>query len=253
VFCGNVTLDQAKELANKTFGDMPSKNLPAFNFPEPNPPDLPKVYVFDRKDAPQTVVSQILPAPERKNPDYYALSLADAVWGGGGFGTRLILNLREDKGYTYSARSRLDCGTSAGMWFAGGNMQGNKTKESIVEFIKELENLGGKKPISADELEDARTNRIRGYSQRFESLSSIGLRYAGLWALDLPLTEFQKELDEIKKLSIEAVNSTAAKYARKEKSVFLLIGDLKAIEPKLKELNIGEIVQIDAEGNPLKK
>ena len=66
-----------------------------------------KIYLIDRQDSAQTVVSQFMPASKRKSDDVYAFKLADAVWGGGGFGTRLNLNLREDKGYSYGVFSTL--------------------------------------------------------------------------------------------------------------------------------------------------
>ncbi len=72
---------------------------------------------MDRQDAAQTVVSQFLPGPARRTPDYDALSLADAVWGGG-FSGRLNLNLREDKGYSYGAFSNPALYREAGYWSA---------------------------------------------------------------------------------------------------------------------------------------
>ena len=79
-----------------------------------------RIYLVDRQDAAQTNVQQFLPAPRRDSDDYYALLLADAVWGGGGFGTRLNLNLREDKGYSYGVFSTLQLMKEAGSWYAVG-------------------------------------------------------------------------------------------------------------------------------------
>ena len=78
------------------------------------------LYLVDRQDAAQTVVMQFLPAPKRAIADYTPLVLADAVWGGGGFGTRLNLNLREDKGYSYGVFSNLVLMREAGIWYASG-------------------------------------------------------------------------------------------------------------------------------------
>ena len=198
------------------------------------------------------VVSQILPAPERKNDIYYALSLADAVYGSGGFGTRLNLNLREDKGYTYGVRSGIQSLSECGIWIAGGGVQGNKTKESMIEFLNELDNLGGKKPISENELNAARTTRLRGYAQRFESLNAIAMRVGDLWTQNLPMTEFQKELDETQKLSLDAVNKAAQSLVKRDKAFFVLVGDLKKIKAGLEELKAGEIVVLDKEGKEIK-
>jgi zinc protease len=198
------------------------------------------------------VVTQIVSAPKRKTPDYYALRLADAVWGGG-FGTRLNLNLREDKGYSYGVFSNMALLSSAGSWWASGGVQTNKTKESVAEFAAELKSLAGQKPISEKELADAKANRIRGYAQQFESLGRIAGQVADLWTNGLPMAELQKENDEIEKATLAAVNASAQKYAVPNQSTLLLVGDVAKIEAGIRELNLGEVVVLTAEGKPVAK
>ncbi|HZA33345.1 MAG TPA: pitrilysin family protein, partial [Vicinamibacterales bacterium] len=101
IFAGDVTLAEATALAQQHFGSWTGGAAAPISIPPPTPSPANRVYLVDRPDAAQTVVAQWLSAPERKSADYDALTLADAVWGGGGFGTRLNLNLREDKGYSY--------------------------------------------------------------------------------------------------------------------------------------------------------
>ena len=95
------------------------------------------------------------------------------MWGGGGFGTRLNLNLREDKGYSYGVFSTFDLLRTAGIWYAAGGVQTNKTKESVVEFDKELKDLTGARPITRRGFADTKPRRVRGYAQQFESLGRI--------------------------------------------------------------------------------
>ena len=80
----------------------------AINVQAPAPSSPGRIYLVDRPDSAQTVVVNFLPAPPRNSPDYDALSLVDAVWGGGGFGTRLNLNLRERQGYSYGVFSNFN-------------------------------------------------------------------------------------------------------------------------------------------------
>jgi len=210
-----------------------------------------KVYLVDRQGAAQTVVSQILPAPKRNTTDYYALRVADAVWGGGGFGTRLNLNLREDKGYSYGVFSSLIQFRESGVWRALGGVQTDKTKESMVEFSKELKALAGERPISAEELANAKSKFIRGYSQQFENLSRISGQVAGLWALDLPMTELRTEPDRVEQVTLTEANAAAHQYAVPAQATYLLVGDRAKIEPGLKDLNLGAIVVLDEEGRSL--
>ena len=207
-----------------------------------------RIYLVDRPDAAQTVVAQYLPAPMRTSPDYDALTLVDAVWGGGGFGTRLNLNLREDKGYSYGVFSNFNPMRANGNWSAGGGVQTNKTSESVVEFDKEIKALAGVKPITADELAVAKARRVRGYAQQFESLGRITGQIANLWVLGLPLTELQREYDATEKLTLDQVLAAAQKYVKPANSAMLLVGDRAKVESGLKALNLGDIVVLDTEG-----
>jgi zinc protease len=172
------------------------------------------------------------------------------VWGGGGFATRLNLNLREEKGYSYGVFSTLSPYRQAGFWYAGGGVQTNKTKESVLEFDKELKDLAGARPISAEEFESARLRKLRGYAQQFESYSRVAEELASLWALGLPASELQREADEAAKATLAQVLGAAGKYARPDGASLLVVGDRAKVEAGLRELNLGELVVLDADGTP---
>ncbi|MCW5958858.1 MAG: insulinase family protein [Pyrinomonadaceae bacterium] len=252
VFVGNVSLAEATALARKHFGSWSGGSAPTVSIPPAKPVGVGKVFLINRQDAAQTVVNHILPAPQRKSDDYYSLNLANAVYGGG-FGTRLNLNLREDKGYSYGVFAFPQQYSKAGVWIASGGVQTDKTKESVVEFVQELKNLAGAKPISAKELETARLGKIRGYAQQFESYGRIAQQIISLWQEGLPMTDLQRETDEMARLTLIDVNNTAAKYAAPAGTTLLLVGDLAKIESGIRELNLGEIVVLDVEGNPVQK
>lgn len=253
VFVGDVKLEEAVALARREFGSWSGAATPSIPIPPPAPAPAGKLYIVDRQDAAQTVISQFLPAPARQTPDYYSLRLADSVWGGGGFGTRLNLNLREDKGYSYGVFSNLALYREGGLWYAGGGVQTNKTKESLVEFDKELKALSGTKPISEAEFEDSKVKRVRGYAQQFESLGRIAQQVADLWALGLPMAELQRESEETQKVTLEAARAAAQKYAVPGRATVVLVGDRSKIEAGIRETNLGEVVILDAEGRPVSR
>jgi zinc protease len=250
IFAGDITLAQATELAKQHFGAWGGGTAAAIQIPPPAPAPSGRIYLVDRPDAAQTVVTQWLPAPERRSPDYDALSLVDAVWGGGGFGTRLNLNLREDKGYSYGVFSNFSPQSSAGNWTASGGVQTDKTAPSVVEFDKELKGLASTQPITAEELDHAKVRRVRGYAQQFESLERIAGQVGDLWTLGLPMTEIQREYDATTKVTIEAVTAAVKKYVRPGASAMLLVGDRSKIESAVRDLKLGEIVVLDVQGKP---
>ena len=213
VFVGDISLAEATNLARQNFGSWSGGSAPAVPIPAPKPMAKGKVYLVDKQGAAQTVIAQIMNAPERKSADFYALEIANAVYGGG-FGTRLNLNLREDKGYSYGVFAFPQHFSKGGTWIASGGVQTDKTKESATEFMKELKFISGEKPISADELMSAKLSRIRGYAQQFESYGRIAGQIADLWTAELPMTNLQKQTDELAKLQLANVNSVAAKYTK---------------------------------------
>jgi zinc protease len=250
VFVGNVTLDEARTLARQHFGDWAGGAPAPVAVPPPAPARAGTLYLVDRPDAAQTFVTQWLPAPPRRAPDYDAFRLVDAVWAGGGFGTRLNLNLREEKGYSYGVFSNVAFFGDAGLWAASGGVQTDKTRESVVEFDRELKALATTRPVTAEEFEAARVRRLRGYPQQFESYGRVAAQIGDLWALGLPMTELQREYDATAALTLEAVLAAARKYVRPEAAGLLLVGDRARIEAGLRDAGLGPVVLLDVEGRP---
>ncbi len=250
VFAGDISLAQATALAERVFGGWVGGAPAPVAIPAPSPAPPDRIYLVDRQDAAQTVVSQFLPAPRRDSPDYFALEVANGVWGGSA-GSRLGMNLREEKGYSYGIFSGIFSTREAGLWVANGGVQTNKTKESIAEFDKEMRGIAGGKPITQQEFDGQKARIIRGYAQQFESLSPIVGQVAQLWTEGLPMAELQREYDEISKVTLEGARAAAVKYARPERAALLLVGDRARVEAGLNELKLGAIVFLDAEGKPV--
>lgn len=249
IFSGDIPFAQALSLAKAAFGTWAAGARPPASIPRPRPLGPGNVFLVDRQDAPQTMIVQVLPAPPRASADYYPLRLADAVWGGAA-SARLLQNLREEKGYSYVVFSFPALYSTAGMWQALASVETDKTKESVVELLKELRHIAGERPLTEKELAQARANRVRGYAQQFETLERVTEQVAELWALGLPMSELQREPLEMEKAPLAAVNAVAKKYAAPEGSTLLLVGDLSRIEAGVRELVKGDVVILDAEGNP---
>ena len=130
-------------------------------------------------------------------------------------------------------------------------MQTDKTTESVVEFDKEMKALAGAKPIGAEELAAAKTRRMRGYTQQFESLGRIASEVSELWVRRLPMTELQREYDATAGVTLEQALAAAKKYAKPDAAGLLLVGDRAKIEPGLAQLKLREIVILDVEGKPV--
>jgi zinc protease len=117
----------------------------------------------------------------------------------------------------------------------------------------ELNFIAGEKPITEKELLNAKANRIRGYAQQFESLGRLADQVATLWAYGLPMSELQEETTGLERATLAAVNAAAKKYAVPAATMMLLVGDRSKIEAGVRELKLGEVVILDAEGKPIGK
>lgn len=250
IFTGDISLDDAVQLCKAAFGSWQGGSAAQPAIPPPHPAEAGKIYVVNRPDAAQTYVAQLLPAPTRDSGDYYPFVIADSVWGGTA-SARLGTNLREEKGYSYGIFSFPHLYAKYSYWIAAGGVQTDKTKESVIEFEKELHNLAGQKPVSDKELSSAKEYRIRSYAQQFESLSRVGQQVMELWALQQPMSDLQKEPEELGNVTLDSVNAVAEKYANPSHTSLLLVGDAAKIDPGLRDANVGEIVHLDAEGRPI--
>ncbi|HEY8536100.1 MAG TPA: pitrilysin family protein [Vicinamibacterales bacterium] len=251
IFAGDISLDEATALAREHFGGWSGGAAPAIQVPAPKPVPPGRVYLVDRPDSAQTVVAQILPGIRRTAPDYYALSVVDEAWGGSTLGTRLNMNLRETKGYSYGVFATLNAMSHTGGWWAMGGVQTDKTAEAVAEFDRELRDLAAARPISAEEFETVQARITRGYAQQFESLARVTQQIGNLWTLGLPMTELQREYDAVKTLTLDKVLAASKQYVRPDSVSYLLVGDRAKIEAGVRALNLGEIVVLDVEGRPV--
>jgi zinc protease len=250
IFSGDVSLDQAVALAEEQFGSWKRADVPAINFPETKAVTENVVYLVDRQDAPQSQIRIGSFGPPRSTEDYFAVEVMNTVLGGG-FSSRLNLNLRENKGYAYGAFNNLVYRTRPGYWASTAGVKTEVTKESLVEFENEIKGISGERPVSAAELADAKANLVRGYAQRFETNAQVAGEIGTLFAYGLPLETLTRYAAGIDAVTPDQVAAAARKYVDASKTVILVVGDLAKIEQPVRSLNLGRVVVIDARGQPI--
>ncbi len=250
IFVGDVTLDQAVALAEKQFGAW-AKGTPAkITLPDVKGPTETVVYLMDRQDAPQSQIRIGALGLSRTSPDYYAVEVMNTILGGA-FASRLNLNLREDKGYSYGAFNGFTFRSLGGHWASTAGVKTDVTKESLVEFQKELRGITGERPVTADEMAQAKSNLIRGFAQRFETNGQVAGEIGTIWVYGLPLETLGKYESTIDAITPEQVAAAAKKYIDPGKTVILIVGDRSKIEESVRSLNLGKIVVIGADGKPV--
>ncbi len=149
------------------------------------------LYLIDKPSAAQSVLTVGKIGAARKSRDFHALAVMNAILGGQ-FASRLNLNLREDKGYSYGAQSSFSFLKGPGPFEAGGTVQTAVTKESLVEIFKELTDISGRRPVTLAELAFAKERMIQGFPRRFETTFGVASQLAILIDDDLPDDEFAR-------------------------------------------------------------
>ena len=232
-----------KAFANWKPGTVSSGTLPTAQIR-----DKAGIYLVDKPNAAQSVVSIGQIGVSRDNPDYFPLQVLNSTLGGSF--SRLDMNLRENKGYTYGARSNFTMRRGAGPFTASADVQTAVTKESVMEFIKEIKGIRGEIPITAQELESNKQRIIRGYPRGFETVGQISGQLSNLVVYGLPDSYFNEFISKVNAVTLGDVNRVANKYLTPDKLAIVIVGDRKAIEPGLKELGY-DLQILDTEGNPV--
>jgi zinc protease len=251
IFSGDISLEEAANLSEEVLGRWQAGKVPEADVSVIEPPASSQVYLVDRQDSAQSQIRIGSIGPKRRVDDYYAIELMNAVLGGA-FTSRLNLNLREEKGYTYGAFSGFSYGRQIGLWTGRAGVQTKFTKESLVEFQKELNGIREKKPITSAELEVAKANLTRGFSQRFETLGRLIQHVDEIFSYDLPPEEISRYPSEVEKVTLEEAQAAARKYISVSRAIIVIVGDLSKIEKEIRELNLGTVTVVDADGKKIR-
>ena len=158
---GDTTLAEIKPKLEKLLASWQAGNVPKRTMPHVDEPAKDVVYLIDRPGALQSVIFGAQLAPPQNDPDAIALQLVNGIFGGK-FSSRINMNLREDKHWSYGVRAVLYPARGQRPYISISAVQTDKTKESAVELVKEYKNIAGEKPITADELKDEQENVTLG-------------------------------------------------------------------------------------------
>ncbi len=250
VVAGDVTLAELtarleKALVNWRRGPVPPRRIPPARRPERS-----RVYLLDRPGALQSVILAGQIAPPKSNPDEIAIEVMNAVLGGQ-FISRVNMNLREDKHWSYGADTFLFDARGERPLLAIAPVQTDKTKEAVVELLKELSAIRRERPITPEELAAAQSGRTLRLPGSFETLNRLASGIAEIVTFGLPDDYFETYVPKVRALALDQVNAAARKLLRPEEMVWVIVGDRRKIEAGIRELDLGPLLLLDADGNPL--
>jgi zinc protease len=233
--CDHATI---RRLAGDAFGGWSDRSVDGDvgggALPQPVP-----LSIVPRPKAPQSELRIGHVAAARSTPDYHALVTANMVLGGQ-FSSRLNLNLRENKGFTYGVRTAFEFRRRPGPFVLQVGVQTSATAESIAESIAEISALVSTRPITGEELRLAAAALTRGYARNFETADQIARAATQLALYDLPDTYFAEFVPKVEALTADEVSSAMARHLDASRLTTVIVGDFDAVRADLAQLGLGD-------------
>jgi len=212
-----------------------------------------RVIFVKKPGAVQSVIQVSFPMKIRTGqPDQLPVNVLNGILGGGGFGTRLMQNLREDKAYTYGCYSTLSI-TEDGSWMSiGGNFRNEVTDSAITQILFELDNITNGY-VKDDELNLTKTSMAGGFARSLERPQTIARFALNIIKNDLPKDYYQTYLKRLEAVNKEDVLTMSQKYFNANNCNIVVVGNEEVLD-KIKQFDAdGKIEFLDAFGNEVKE
>jgi zinc protease len=175
----------------------------------------------------------------RSTPDYHALLVMNMILGGQ-FVSRINMNLREEKGYTYGARTSFEFRKGPGPFVFQASVQSDVTAEAVKEVIREIETMRGERPVTTAELELGRAALTRGYPRNFETSEQLGRAAVQLALYGLPDDYFTTFVPRVLAVGEADVTRVAQQHLDPERLLTVIVGDQEKLGAALGALDLGE-------------
>jgi zinc protease len=250
VISGDTTLAEVTPKLEKLFANWKPGQAPQKKIATVPPAAKSVVYLIDKPGAQQSIILAADLAPRTNNPDELAIeAMNDAL--GGLFLARINANLREDKHWSYGVRTLLFPAREQRPWLTVAPVQTDKTKDSLAELNKEYHAILTDKPISSEELAIVQNSETLSLPGSRETQEEVGASINELVRFGLPDDYYETMAAKIRALKTADVAAAAKEVVRPDGLIWVVVGDRAKIEAGVRELNLGAIKFLDADGKPL--
>lgn len=244
---GNLETQNVAELLNKQFGFWKTQTNSSTNFAKLSRQTT-KYFVVDKKDSAQSEIRVGHISKRRNTEDFYAAKIMNTILGGQ-FSSRINLNLRENKGFTYGAGSNFSYYQNAGLFEVHTAVNIHNTGAAVKEIFNELTEI--KNGITEKEIEFAKSTLIKQYPSRFETFSQIAKNIESLVVHSIPLDELKVYEDKLFSVTNEEINKAAVDNIFPEESFVVICGEKESVNQQLKDDLGVDAVELTNEGNKL--
>jgi zinc protease len=232
IVVGNVRYDDIVNKLDSLFSTWERGEESVANFPAPPVRTKRTAYLIDRPGSAQSNIVIANSGITRTSPDYFPLMLMHTVLGATA-SSRLFMNLREDKGYTYGAYSNLDARRTAGTFRATAEVRTPVTGDSLKEFFYELERIGNE-PVSEKEIADAKSYLTGVFPIRLETQEGLTDQLVQIKMLNLPIDYLNTYRDRIQAVTVQDIQRVAKKYIKPDEAALIVVGDGALVMEQIK-------------------
>jgi len=251
VIVGDITRAEAEAQAKKYFGSWKKRTVPAHSYALPQMPNAQRVVFVPLKNAVQSDINITHPALLKPgSEDLVAARVMNSILGGGVFSGRLMQNLREDKGYTYGARSSLNDDKLIGYFSASASVRNNVTDSAIVQFMYEIERMTNE--LVPDSTLDFTKNGMNGsFARSLEDPQTIAGFALDIERYNLPKDYYANYLSRLQAVTKEDVMAAAKKYLHPKFAYITVVGNKDEVGDKLAQFaKSGKVEYFDQYGQP---
>jgi zinc protease len=231
IIVGDLQADAMFAEVQKAFGNWKRGTAPPLESPALPKREKRQIYFIDRPGSVQSVIVIGAAAPPRKSPDYIPIRTANMIFGGS-FYSRLTLNIRENKGYTYSPFSVADLRRRAGAFWTSASVRNAVTGPTILEMLYELDRMRVA-PVTKEELDSAKTYSVGTLSLELESQLGLANRINTIYTYQLPYNFLQTFREKVEALSPADIQKTAAKYFDTYRGAIVIVGDYAQVKDQV--------------------
>ena len=253
VVVGDTTLAELTPKLERVFAGW---RAPAQAMPDkPGPADLPdaggqpRILIVDRA-GPQSTIMAARGAPAFDPATEAAIETMNTALGGA-FTSRINMNLREDKGWSYGAGGGVLSGRGERIYMVSAGVQSDKTAESLAELRRELSEVVGSRPLTEAEIAAARANMVQGMAGNWETNAAIAGELRNMVVWGVPETYYDTYARTVSEMDARRAAEAARAIVGTGPTTWVIVGDRASIEPKIRALGYGDVQVVDIHGRPV--
>jgi zinc protease len=251
IVVGDISVTELKNKLENKLSGWKQKQVPVKNITAATPPDKKKIFVIDKADALQSIILAGQLAPTGQSNDWVNMDMMNRILGGE-FTSRINMNLREDKHWSYGSGSFLIDAKGQSMFVGYAPVQTDKSAESATELKKELDNYVSGNPATQEEFNKVQMNAVMQLPGGWETNGAVVSALEEQVKYNRGKDYWPNYANKIKTLSLKDIQSAATKVIQPAQMTWLIVGDRKKIEKSIRDLNLGELHFINSEGKETK-